>query len=589
MEVAVAPIEVSTNNNNQTLPKTSIKTNEIISTQKARLADQDTQKALYGALAYLEDNQIRPRKEKLSSLFTYSESKKGAKSHAIFNVGLFKSSHQLKLPSPLKVRNLVGEWPSQIHVFPNTLGKYSRTFASVQDSNMFVTAFCAFPLHFISEDLPENESKIIENMLQLAHENIEEFRRGNSFNFWTEQPKQYGETSRTGPLNLWVEMIDKLARFYVNPKNRKMFDKLSENLRVPTAKWLIRCMDKSQNPNGADTLFNVANDSDDSSVAIAIDYLQDGKLSSANEKILKELAQFRDIDRSDIPHEDLDTWKGGETGAFLTWLKDEDIPTFEQAEIGVIPGGFNNVDIVVNANVIFALALADKQNTPGFNESCELLARAIREKRWPEAGIYYPQLMIFPYAITRAIRDGGAHHPALMAARPKLMQDVLDLATPSKQNNVLIYFPGGNDQSVDFSTALALNTLMNLGEEVAREIGCLSKYQQVLEGGIRFLMSKAKYSTCNFKETRKKFSASRLDKIVATWEDGLFFSSAYWDLAIWRSQSVTNAAVLETISKYLEAADKKPYEKVTANSKHGLVVRSYSINQFSTGDWLAIV
>ena len=149
------------------------------------------------------------------------------------------------------------------------------------------------------------------------------------------------------------------------------------------------------------------------------------------------------------------------------------------------------------------------------------------------------------------------------------------------------YFSGGADALCDLSTALALNTLLNLGEELARSSNCLKQYRQVLEGGIAFLLTKVKYQKAHFKKTEQLFSAPAKEKFVATWEDGLFFSSSYWDLSHWRSQSISNAAVLEVFAKYLLAYDLNAEQSLIRPSSQ-LQISSYQYEHMKNQQWLFI-
>ena len=68
------------------------------------------------------------------------------------------------------------------------------------------------------------------------------------------------------------------------------------------------------------------------------------------QKLVDEMSRYRDIDRRwEYPS---DGWKKKNSGAFLTWLKDENLDaraSFD-TKTGTIPYGVNNVDCVVNAN-----------------------------------------------------------------------------------------------------------------------------------------------------------------------------------------------------------------------------------------------
>lgn len=568
--------------------------------QNERLGDKEINKAIYGLLAYFEDHQIKDRlhEKDHASFYSYSESDTGTKSKIKFSFALASKHYSFAIPMFLKVRNMSGEWPSFIHFFPKKLGSQGRTFISVQDSNLFSTAFCLFPLYFFREQLKTEEPPLLENIRSLAHDCIESFKRNSAYNFWPQQQSHYGDTPRVAPLNIWVQIAYGAARFYSHSLLSNVRHFFEQQASLPSAEWITRCLDIQKNPNGADALFNIANDADDSSVALALQKLRKRTDSQANDidlQVVHELTRFRDINRKKNKRLAAEVWRKENSGAYLTWLRDEQMDSFEQGELGLIPGGINNVDIVVNANVIFALALTGNTQAAGFNESCELLAQAIKEKRWPEAGLYYPQAMIFPYAVSRAIREGGAQHPALASAQAKLLKDVLNAAQEYKNpdnDQLQYYFSGGADAVCDLSTALALNTLLNLGENLARSCACLEQYRQVLSGGIDFLLGKVKYQKAHFRHTEKLFSTPPDEKFIARWEDGLFFSSSYWDLSHWRSQAITNAAVLEVFAKYLLAYDIKNEVSQSAQDSRShsrqLGIFSYTYENMQKGSWLSL-
>jgi len=92
-------------------------------------------------------------------------------------------------------------------------------------------------------------------------------------------------------------------------------------------------------------------------VAFELLYRAHGKLEGSDEALINEqalalLPNFRDLGRSG--EDGHDAWKGKDSGAFLTWLKEENDPTFSRPGKGVTPRAVNNVDCVVNANALLA-------------------------------------------------------------------------------------------------------------------------------------------------------------------------------------------------------------------------------------------
>lgn len=553
----------------------------------------------------MDENQVRPRAGKQNSLNSFNEkgSSAGGTTTSVITLNLpfFGKAVSFVTPMFLKVRNRKGEWASQIHFMPKVFGVEGRTWLTVQDSNLFTAAFCALPLYYFRDDVSDKTvltdkpvpdkgpPSLLSSMRSLALENIKGFKRGRAYNFWPIESSYYGEGLRVGPLNIWIQISDKLARVYKHAWMQRFVKRITKQVNVPTTDWVEACLDK-KNPNGADAFFNIANDADDSSVALVLQYLDkrrakadqasgpcDGTLNTFDNELIEEITQYRDIGRKFEYESALDVWKGRNSGAFLTWLKNEQIDTFEQAHLGVIPGGKNNVDIVVNANVLFSLSLLGRKESAGYKECCELLISAVEGKRWPEAGLYYPQLMMFPYALSRAIRDGGVDHLGLLAIRGKLMKDVLSyqiepgFATKGRHPGA-ICFSGGADGSYDFSSALALSTLLNLGEGVAEASGILKEYRETVSGLLKYLLARAS-------------EEQGANKKGVQWQAGLFFSASFWDLAQWRSNSVTCGAVMEALLKYLLVYDKDNKRSLSTDTG-ALVIESYLYEKVESTSWL---
>jgi hypothetical protein len=261
---------------------------------------------------------------------------------------------------------------------------------------------------------------------------------------------------------------------------------------------------------------------------------------------LAHVSRFRDIGRT--KEDGRDSFKGHDSGAFLTWHKDENEPTFAHPETGIIPLAVNNVDAVVNANILFSLALNGMSETVGFKESVTLLANLIESGAWPTAALYYPQRMMFPYAVTRAWRDGGIHAPRMRSAMRKLMRDLLHeqkLDDPSKPDYGT--FDGGIDRSRDLPTALGCIALLNMGEAIASEAALLERYRQGIDACISSLV--------RFREPIARHDTQTSDTTEASlpiyrWQDGIFFSASVSQLVQWHSRPLTAAMVVEALAKY---------------------------------------
>ncbi len=560
---------------------------DIRKARQARLKNPELNQAIFSLIAFFEDRQIRDREGKFSSLYHSSESSFASKSRITLWPLFFRRSG-ITIPMFLKVRNMEGEWASHLHALPelNPGGNSKKSLLSVQDSNMFITGFCLFPLISLNEERIAKHKRVLQPMIQSGLDCIQSFERGDGYNFWPQQAAMSGDTPRVGPLNIWVQIVEPVAQALIKQPAHGVFKRLQKNLSLPSLDWIQKCLTDERNAGKTDAIFNIANDANDTSLAIAIQYLAGNKsVSKTMASQLKQLSHFRDINRTVKNFSSaFETWKPENSGAFLTWLKEEDFNPFLHPENGLIPGSINNVDAVVNANVLFTLSLLQKHHAPGYQESIQLICKVIEEKHWPEAGLYYPQRMMFPYAVSRAVRDGGAQSPELNEALKVLLNDLLNQA---KKRKHAYFFEGGKDSSSHFSTALGLSSLLNIGEKIAKEINQEEKFNKVVEGCVNFLLKEANYQRCVFDSTRVKFSTSSRERFVANWEDGLFFGPVHWDLCHWRSQAVTHAAILEAFSKYLLAFDKSSASGQSELAQ--LAIRSYDIENMKDQKWLRII
>lgn len=528
----------------------------VVAAIKARLSEKHLTQTILGALAFLEDRQVRPRSGKLSCEFDSSEEGDGCRTLLSFNIP-FHENLGLPAPSRIKAHNRTGEWASFIHFMPNKLGFKGRAPASVQDSNLFMTAFIAYPMFLFDESALPAQKRHINHMLNLAMKNIQSFKREDAYNFWAVLPGVKSDALRTGPFNITVAQLELLAKAYLNPKLKRIFDLLARGQQTPPKYWLERCLDQTENITGADALFNIPNDADDTSTAVAFQFMYCNRFSDAgitpDYDALHKISEFRDIERA--REDGRDAWKGKNTGAFLTWMKDENRPVFERPEIGIIPLGVNNVDVVVNSNVLFAMALSGKKDLPGYNESVSLIRSAAETHAWPEAGLYYPQNMIFPYAASRAYRDGNAREPDMKLAMHRILRDLIKAQHEWGEKNRTRKgaFPGGDDKSDHLATALAVTTLINIGRQNALELNMAPEYDLALSSGVKYLLDQAIWKHSENASTIGKFKTP--GNKSATWLSGLFFAASFWDLAHWRSQAFTVSMVLEALTKYALAYD----------------------------------
>ena len=443
-----------------------------------------------------------------------------------------------------KLKNNKGEWSSTIHFFADKLrNKKTKMTYAVLDSNMFVTASTLYPMAFFEY----KDSPLTKQMVTTAYETLENYKRNGVYVFWEEKNDSTGNYKIVGPKNMIADSF-KFLGFKHWPV---LLPKLNKKKAMTRENWLNYLVDKNINPIGAESGFNVTGDNDDTSLAVVSKSLFDSSTKEEEIKVLVDkMTRYRDLDRRwEFP---TDSWKKKNSGAFLTWMKDENLDAKDSfdTKTGTIPYGVNNVDCVVNANVLFSLGLTDNKDAAGYFEAIDTVADAIENKSWPECGTYYPQNMMFPYAVSRAYRDGSVSSERLEKLMGKLLTDLIVMQEKlgRKHPHMIGAFPGGFDEYADLSTGMGLVTLLNIGEQKARSMGLLERYQTAVETAVDYLLktriSQKPYAQMALLEANNPVTES------FKWKAGTFFSSSDWDLAHWRSEPYTVAIILEGFAKY---------------------------------------
>ena len=528
------------------------------STIAARQDDPELQRVLSGSINALIDLQIKPRKGKMHPYYDACQKGDGCKN--VLPVSGVRNRFWLpSAPFLPRVTNVSGEWGNSMHFFTKSFGKKNgEGYFSIIDSNMFVTAGVMYPLFFV-QDHSQGELKAV---IGRALATIDSYKRAGGYSFWKEKQSWTKKFSVIGPPNLPSRV------FEVFGFSRWGGSEGSGTSGVePRPGWARYLTDPEFNPSGAEAVFNIPSDADDTALAIITKNL----FGEAGEKIDEDVALFaryRAVDRQF--GDGRDAWKGKSSGAYLTWFKSEDLPIKAALEpsTGVIPFGINNVDCVVVANVLLSLGLTKNLDIEGAFESTELLAKAIELDQWPECGLYYPQKMMFPYAAARAYRDGGVSTKRYKNAMKLLMSRLLAEARTFATSNPKLAgaFPGGFDTSLHLSTALATVALLNLGEEMAQELGLVGQYKTIVDRAVAFLIKEKTRVRKRFKDDVQQMFDS--DREMYVWEAGVFFSASQWNVAQWRSQPYTVAIVTEALSKYALGWDKMSESLHNISKKH---------------------
>jgi hypothetical protein len=178
-------------------------------------------------------------------------------------------------------------------------------------------------------------------------------------------------------------------------------------------------------------------------------------------------------DLGQVPRRLNPPWLPPASGAFLTWL------SYREATLPRFP---NDVDLVVNANVLYALGRHGRLDIPGVAQAVALLndtvARGLHRDRLAELTDYYPDNGAFQYMVSRAFHGGQV---AALAPAVSILADDLE-ATALLRDDGTAFWDRGAPQ---LNTAFAVLTLLNAGRDapvLPRAIAYLVA-QQAASGG----------------------------------------------------------------------------------------------------------
>lgn len=503
----------------------------------SRLAEPGLSDAIIGGLTFLHQCQVQDEE--------YHVSPRDFRSHQGEKTGFF---HYLRCSLSnhlIHEKHLPGSWPGFVSFIPSRGSRLVQPLFTATDYNLFITASTAMCLKYFDESELGAESRFVENMKTGALDAVEKFRRGTAYNFWLPQTSRRYQYLHTRPMNIPVGLIS----------FRKQVNDLTGWWGLPGFResqlltdWIRMTHDRELNPHGAVALFNIPDDSDDSSLALILRLMnQPGALPDPG--ILDAILAYRDLDRNRTDRYNVSLGPG--TGAFLTWHKNEELPVFSRPEEGVIPLEVNNVDLVVNANVLLALSLSGRSDEQGYTSTATLLARAIKEQLWKEGNIYYPEKLCFPYALSRAIREARGTITTLDTVIPVLVHDLINEQQVFEQLHPGLcgVFPPCDSVSTVMATALGLNTLLNLGELQARKAGLEHEFRSLISRSVQFLLTQQEQNRTMFRKPKDP---------PVSWPSGPLFSSSIHELAYWYSDALTTGLVVEALSKYALEYDRTP-------------------------------
>jgi len=506
-------------------------------------------------------------------------------------------------------RRIQGSWDS--YVIPVAV-KTPYNFRIV-DSNLFFTVHTLLPLFSISFEDPVLEQQRVD-ATHAAMTAINLFRRGDGYAFWPQVgPSRTQQVNRIGPLNMSPLLLG--TQIEIVSRIQNLF-----RVRLFPSKvhWMENFLDLENETTGMDVLFNVPNDTDDTALAIASNfyYYQDQKNSERLAEYLSMSKNFasnvdtfenrnsrrykdyvpecEEVQRtqiSDTARQSLfsdrsfltncslddtreqwryDPYESGHSGAFLTWLYDENEPIYAHPEAGVVLPGQNSVDCYAIANVVFSLALTGMRDDPllrpGYESSCKAITNTILDERdqlrmtsggdasepgpkalWKSCGLFFPAHMTYPYLVSRAVGDGGACQdlPDEDQLRFDKAIGVLVDDISSEQDDASDQKQSGQwyeeiDQQTALPTVLGGVSLLNFRHAYGDEFARNYQIRERVEDAISHTLGSSELDT--MPDGGESLSIP----------EGTFFGGGTSDeIAHWRSRSFATAASLELMTKYL--------------------------------------
>jgi len=233
--------------------------------------------------------------------------------------------------------------------------------------------------------------------------------------------------------------------------------------------------------------------------------------SGSNVRFERFFADWRDL--GIVPRRVNPSWLAPASGTFLTWL------TYRAQPLPIFP---NDVDLVVNANVLYALGRYGRLTLPGVAEAVASInlvtALGLHRNRLSELTQYYPDNFAFQYAVSRAFHEGGV---ARLEPAVRVLADDLERSAIVRSDGA-VHWDHGDPQ---LNTAFAVLTLLNAGRRsslVDRAIDYLVAEQGALGGfaeatfflartdsGVTFHFTSAPFTTAMALEALVRYQEAR--------------------------------------------------------------------------------
>lgn len=385
-----------------------------------------------------------------------------------------------------------GEWKC---VFENRkksrfLGNKGERF---YDSNCFVTA----SIHNILAEVYLNHKNYdqIPSMLERSMQNILQFEKDGSFNFWHILPIQSGK--------------------------KVVFKRGSNGVSYPSQ--FLR------------NQFNIVNDADDTAAGLRAIRLYN-RVETMNDREHCQLREpnsvhayfnvFRDVNRTKINLYNVLQKRGQNTGLYLTWLGEDHHRIIFRPNKSApnLPLGVNDIDCVVNANVL--VALAEYNELSAVDQTVvDYLKAIVMQGYCNQCEIYYPTPYSFHYSLSKAIVKGLPFEYYLN----DLIVDEL-LIDQNEDGSWNGYKKEDNLQA----TLFAAIALMNLEQRTSYSVNA------AIDQGIEYILR-----------------ARIQNNETCYWNEGVFFSLGGFtaDLQLWKSEAYTTALAIEALTNYHKHAE----------------------------------
>ena len=411
-------------------------------------------------------------------------------------------------------RGVKGEWYSGMKLslgFP-LLGKP----AEYADANCFTTASLHNELSriYLSDTV---RYSFLKQTINNSYQALQFYKNGNGYNFWREYRVRY-------PLKKTDTVL--LMRQPMSYRLKSRFMKKAAN---------------------------VMNDADDTALGYYAEFLQQKMNDSvASNALLPLLISYRDEQRKTRHWFNIWNKDPKNSGAFMTWLGDE-VETRHHSAVHTalhnlvfylpaskcyprlsspyIPYGTNDIDAVVNANVLHALAeKGETDSSRIIGNAAQYITKKIKSGNYKRTTVYYPNRYHLHTSVARAYSSGITE---LSEAVGLLTADIIKQQRPNgsfKSRKKL------NSSDRIQSTANVLYTLLHIGE--------FEKYKTkpVIEKALHYLLSQMK--------------ADPVQGVY--WDGGVFFSggTVVRNILQFKSDANTTVTVSWCLMKMIELKKK---------------------------------